>query len=355
MESNLLNRKYIKNGELTISKAEWSALNRWHSQDELIDLISQLISQLPLPLRRISERDAVDAFQKLQNLDTRNLFKKVDGETYIDIHKAGTDSSNYFHQLNRYKASSVNSPSPFRMWTTEKLRRNWLKVLWSMKYEEVNPLILRQALSLRGYLASQFRPSAAKAMFDLLESKTVLDFSAGWGDRLAGFAAATRTKSYVGIDPNESLFEGYERQVKLYGSGKKFELINAAAEDVDFGIRRFDTIFTSPPYFRQERYTRQANQSWMRYKTLEQWLDGFLWVVLDKATAALKKNGFLALNIADVYSERKVNEIVKPTAKFMEDCGLKLVGTIGYRIHSRPQTSEKSLVKMEGIYLWKKG
>ena len=82
--------------------------------------------------------------------------------------------------------------------------------------------------------------------------QNVLDFSMGWGDRLAGFHASS-AESYVGIDPNQEVFDNYPRQNELYETYKKTEFIKAPAEDVDFGNRKFDMVYTSPPYFHVER------------------------------------------------------------------------------------------------------
>lgn len=234
----------VKNDEIFIDERHWKHLNEQYSQQEIIDLISARIENynLPLPLRKISLSEAIQDFQNLQSLDCRRLWKSGEVFTkhdykypienkYIQLNKTGNKASDYFHQTNRYFSSSVNAPSPFKTWTTEKLRKNWLKSLWTMKYKEINSANPRQSIALRNYTAQQYRPSAAKAIYELLESRDVLDFSAGWGDRLAGFCAVPQTISYFGCDPNSNLFEGYDQQVKTYGSDKKIEMVDAAAED----------------------------------------------------------------------------------------------------------------------------
>ena len=70
-------------------------------------------------------------------------------------------------------------------------------------------------------MASQFKPSIAKAFYDYFGSVNVLDFSAGWGDRLAGFIVES-TKSFVGIDPNSTNHPNYERQVEFYKKHQTF-------------------------------------------------------------------------------------------------------------------------------------
>ncbi len=322
---------------------------------------------MPFPFRKLTSDDASKSFDRLRTFDSRKLWKKSDlflkypssyplTEFYLDIHDAGQDASDYFHQSNRFRCSSVHSPSPLKIWTTEKLRRNFLGVLWSMKYTEVNSMILRQALSLRGYVASAFRSSSAKAVYEMLASREVLDLACGFGNRLAGFASANDTRKYVGCDPNHRLFNGYQKQVELYGSGKEFELVCSPAEDLDFGKNKFDTVFSSLPFYRSERYANDPDQSWVRYRTLDSWLQGFLFRSLASAWQALKPKGFLAINLADVYSERKVNKIVDPMINFLaSECGGKFVCGVGYRIRSRPQKSIKKRVGVEGIWIFQKG
>jgi SAM-dependent methyltransferase len=359
----------VKGKEISIDASQWLRLSEQLSQPEIIDLISAAIENynLPLPLRKLTFEDAVQDFQDLQSLDCRRLWKKGDVFTkheyrykieniYFQLHTGGNKASDYFHQTNRNLCASVNSPSPYRTWTNEKLRKNWLKSLWTLKFKEINSANLRQALALRNYTAQQFRPSAAKAVYELLESKDVLDFSAGWGDRLAGFCAAPHTGSYFGCDPNQNLFNGYNEQVKTYGGNKKIVMVNAAAEDLDFGKERFDTVFTSPPFFRSERPTTDENQSWVRYKNLDAWTNSFLLKVIEKSWHSLKPNGFLAINLADVYSEGKVNKICDSTNEFIVNlphseyvCGL------GLRIHNRPNKAKiKGKINAEVIWVFRK-
>ncbi|MDQ3131079.1 MAG: class I SAM-dependent methyltransferase [Acidobacteriota bacterium] len=359
----------IKDDEIAINEARWKRLNEQLSQQKIIDLISSAIENynLPLPLRKISIDEAVQDFQDLRSFDCRRLWKTGDVFTkhsyqfqienkYLQLHTCGNKASDYFHQTNRNLCASVNAPSPYKTWTNEKLRRNWLKSLWTLGYKEINSAVLRESIALRNYTAQQFRPSAAKAIYELLESKEVLDFSAGWGDRLVGFCAAPQTESYFGCDPNQNLFEGYDQQVKTYGSNKEITMINAAAEDLDFGKERFDTVFTSPPFYRSERYTADENQSWVRYKTLETWTANFLCKVIEKSWAALKPNGFLALNLADVYSEGKTNKICDLTNEFIASLpDAEYVCGLGLRIHNRPNKAKiKGKINAEVIWVFRK-
>lgn len=359
----------IKDGEIYISETDWLTLNRTKTESEIIKLISDSVSVVDLPYRKLELEEAQQDFRNLVDLNSNSLIKTGDiftkydykyelTDLYIDLSNVGNKASDYFHQESRFKCDSINSPSPYRLWTTEKFRLNFLKNLWSMPTTRVDSARLRTALSLRGYVASQFRPSAAKAMYELYKAKNILDFSSGWGDRLAGFYASKYSISYKGYDPNTRLIEGYLGQIDLYEKdimGKSANMYIKPAEEM-YPDNSYDFIFTSPPYFDLERYSRGDTQSWRRYKKLDNWLEGFLFNSISKAWSQLEKGGYMAINIADVYCHHTVNKICDPMNDFISTLsGAQYQGAIGYRMAKRPNSgSAKTGVYVEPIWIWKK-
>lgn len=367
---NLELNDFVVNDELVINEKEWENLNNDFSRGEIKYAISEVIKDLPLPYAKISKQEAFDDFQKLVNLDSREIaeegswfsryeYKYDFNDVYLKTCNTGNKSSNYFHQANRWKCDSINSPSPERTWNTEKFRMTLLNGLWSQKVKRIDSKILRQCIALRKYIASQFRPSVAKHIYETFGSKSVLDFSSGWGDRLAGFYASEKTEIYRGIDPNQNLIDGYSQQVNMYENLKKKQTLlsfGAAAEDAYIGDMKFDTVFTSPPYFRVERYTKEDNQSWVRYKKLEEWLDKFLFTTLQKSWDHLETGGHLIINISDVYMNHCVNHICDPMNNFIEN---KLKGKnfscIGYQMQKRINSkSDKKGIFAEPVWIWQK-
>ena len=57
-----------------------------------------------------------------------------------------------------------------------------------------------------------FKSSTAKYIYKLFNSKSVLDFTAGWGGRMLG--ASSLGINYIGIDTNINLKIGYENMIK---------------------------------------------------------------------------------------------------------------------------------------------
>jgi hypothetical protein len=356
----------IRDNEINITEEEWRILNSKLQAFEIAQLISDAIEKVPLPYTPITLEEAVKDFEALQDLDSATLIKnggvftkypykyEMTGQ-YIDVSRVGNKASNYFHQESRYRCDSLNSPSPHRVWTTEKFRLNMLKNLWTMPTTKVDTNRLRSALNLRCYVASQFRPSAAKAVYDLFNSKNVLDFSAGWGDRLTGFSACSDTNSYTGNDPNVSLLQGYTDQIGLYGSDKSYRILSQPAEELNF-TEQFDTVFSSPPYFCIERYSQDNTQSWKRYKKLDDWLEKFLFVAVEKAWRALKPNGIMAINIADVYGHHRINNICDPLNDFISTLpNAEFQGGLGYRMAKRPNSAaDKEGIYVEPIWCWRR-
>ena len=363
--------------EIFIDQESWSKLNEEKSKDEIKEMISDAIDahNIPLPYRHITEQDMKESFRTLLNLDTTGLFvkgpfytrypfKAIKSEHYIAQSNAGGKASDFFHQKSRWLCDGMAAPSPFRSWSIKKFRMGFLNALWSLKYKKVNMSILRTTIHLRKYVASQFRPSAAKAIYDYYQAQDVLDFSSGWGDRLVAFCAARSTKSYVGVDPNERLMEGYKRQIAEYGGDKTIHLIQDGAENTTYEPNSFDLIFTSPPYYNIERYTQNETQSWKKYRKLEAWLNQFLFVAIKNAWLALKPGGHMIINISDCYSNHRINKICDPLYDYMSQVkNAQYEGCIGLKLSKRPgrrvmSGTEKTKIKKgvfaEPMFIWKK-
>ena len=318
------------------------------------------------PLKDISETDMISSFKSLCDYSPKSFEHSHDvfsrypyayplSGDYIDEGSQFNDCSNFFHQEARWKCDSINAPSPYRTWYTEKFLDTLLNCIWTLKFKELWKSDFRSMISLRKYIASQFKPNVAKSIYSHFNSKRVLDFSSGWGDRLAGFCATTDTEFYFGIDPNHAVQEGYKKQIDAYNVNKSFELVESPAEDVDIPENEFDTVYTSPPYFNVERYTQDGNQSWKKYKKLDKWLNEFLFVVLEKAWNGLKKDGHMIINISDVYSGHQVNKICDPMNDFIKELGGTYINGMGMKMAKRPNSkSHKDGVFVEPVWIWRK-
>ena len=99
----------------------------------------------------------------------------------------------------------------------------------------------------------------------LFKPTNMLDFSAGWGDRLIG-AIAYGTK-YTGVDPSNCLKKKYLKIINtLADNTKNYRIINQPFEETDLEDNIYDFIFTSPPFFTYEVYEtdnqKQSIKNW---------------------------------------------------------------------------------------------
>jgi 16S rRNA G966 N2-methylase RsmD len=362
--------KYIKNKEIYIDRSDWSTLKITHSIDELITCFSDLViyNELKFPYKEVTHTDMKNDFFGLCKyipsikIDN-NIYTKYDynfplQNHYIKNSTVGSLASDYFFNKVRYECDSIVSPSPIRIWNTQKFHASYFKSLFSLKYEFINSAVLRNCFSGGKYVAQQFKPAVAKTVYSIFNSKNILDFSAGWGDRLCGFYSCDMTEHYVGIDPNKEVFDIYSKQCVEYNNiitgNKSTEFLNVPAEEVNFNNYEFDTIFTSPPYFIMERYSYDSTQSWVRYKKLNDWLDKFLFTVIYNSWKSLCIGGHLVINITDVYVRHQRNEICNPLVKYIKDniSNAQFLGMYGLQLNKR--TNNKYGIFVEPLLIWKK-
>ena len=346
---------------LFIEEKEWQHIITTYDKDEVVDELAKCLHTYPCPIPKITEQEALKSLKKLKGvqwgdvLEYKSWFPRNERRSkyelthsYFKRDNSGNNASNPFHIETRWKVDWTRTPSGWKTWQTVDGIKTIVRAFWSLEkvLTKVDLQSIRMATTLRKYVASQFKPSIAKAFYDYFGSVNVLDFSAGWGDRLAGFYCGETTKSYVGIDPNTLNHPNYKKQIEFYEKHrtifeeeKKVDFICSPAEDVDFTEYKehFDTVFTSPPYFNVEKYSDEDTQSYIRYKDIDSWNKNFLHKTLGKIIPTLKKDGLLAINIADVYDAKNKTyfDICNPMNDFLKSQGLYYYGCIGMEMTKR--------------------
>ncbi len=375
----------VQNNQLYVNKRSFKILTEKYGKNTLKEMLSKAIDQftLPIPTKIILKDELHSEFLQLRSLDSKELIKKGVVDTkhpyewrknlpkdsvYISRNNIGNKASNYFHQENRMKCSGRNYPSPYDAWTMDKYRMSMLEPIWSLKMNKVDRSNLLTSIQMKFYIASQFRPSGAKAIYEYFKAKNVVDMSMGWGDRLCGFYASLDTENYVGTDPNKSLHKGYEDQVNYYRNHNRDQLdkpkeksvitIDKGAEDTDYSnYGEFDVAFSSPPYLFIEKYSEHDGQSYKKYDTIERWLKEFLFVSIDNIWKALKHNGLFIINISDVLMGKTIMKLCDPMndyiSKFTDS---KFIDMMGYEMSKRPNSASFDLKNpfVEPIWIWRK-
>ena len=161
---------------------------------------------------------------------------------------------------------------------------------------------LREALYHElGYLeCTTFKPILSREMMDRFQATRVLDFSAGWGDRLLGALACPSVTRYVGYDPNHDLEKGHQAMVQNFGRPEiQVSMIYQPFENANVPDEMFDLILTSPPFFDLESYTTMLGQSIQSFPRYEDWLVKFLCASIQKAWSHLSLGGHLVIYLSD--------------------------------------------------------
>jgi hypothetical protein len=199
---------------------------------------------------------------------------------------------------------------------------------------------------------SNFRALSAAAIYDLLlpaDGGHVYDPAAGWGGRLLGALICDKVKSYTATDPSKATWVGNEQLKTEYNKrGISIQLVNCGSENFRADPMSMDLCFTSPPYFNTEKYSDEATQSFSKFPSQSEWMNGFMKRTLDNCKYCLKPDGLLAINIAKVDS---YPELERDFLFLAQEQGWQLVRTLRYSLSN----ISKGGYKYEPVFILKKG
>ena len=234
-----------------------------------------------------------------------HLLKYHDGEPGASAYERVDRLSDFFSEHVRMEAMRAGTTESLaQAWRSDnpEFRRAVVREA-ALHLGSVDPHALREAMWRlpRWAEVTAFKPSFALSVMRKLGAVRVLDFSAGWGDRLLA-ALAHGAQRYVGVDPNTALEPGHSAIVRKFGgsdAAAAVRMVYAPFEEADLHEELFDTVFTSPPYFDFEVYNHEPTQSCSRFPSLTQWLAGWLLPTLQKAWQHLRVGGHLAVHMCD--------------------------------------------------------
>jgi len=323
-----------------------------------VDVIFNYYRKYGFPHYKIREEEKHLHMKKLKKFDINTI---IDGDKIIQTMHCLRLAWSYFPHFWEVRCgNSMRSPMETYLDDdkfTSTIRKCWKWELKHWKGENLNSPNtkfhenrLRQSIKI--YTGTQsvsnFRPTAAKLIYEKFGGDgTVWDMSCGWGGRLLGALSSKRIKKYIGTEPSTKTFEGL-KQIK-----KDFSYINTEVELYKLGSEIFrpsekvDLCFTSPPYFDTEKYSDEETQSYVKYPTEQEWIDGFLFKTIENCYNSLKKNGYLLMNIANTSSGKSIE---KATLSITEGFGLHQEKTLQLTLSSVMGAG----YKYEPIYVFKK-
>ena len=323
-----------------------------------VEVIFNFYRRHGFPHYKIREDEKHIHMKKLQKFDVSNI---LDGKQIIQTMHALRLAWSYFPFFWEIKCgNSMNSPMETfnddrKFKSTIKKCWNWQMKHWSGEGDNVRYKFhenrLRQSLKI--YTGTQsvsnFRPTAAKLIYEKYGGDGVVwDMSAGWGGRLLGFLSSKNTKHYIGTEPATRTYKGLLKMKKEFSYiNKKVDIYKQGSEEYLPNKSSLDLCFTSPPYFDTEKYSDEPTQSYIKYPTQDEWVNGFLRKTIENCYYGLKEGGYMLYNIANT-----------PKYKFIEEQTVKISKELGFAQEDTLQLTLSSVMgagyKYEPIFVFKK-
>lgn len=240
----------------------------------------------------------------------------------------------YFQEDCRLRCQRVNAETVFMNYFNKNIKKieAAVKNKGAITYPNFTDVVFKMYEP-----CSEFNPVWLTNMIPLFEKhsgpiKNMLDMSAGRGARM--IACAALDINYLGIDPSEYAHANYglmKKFVRYCGARAKINFIKSGFEEnwkMPAGFKKFDLMFSSPPYFDLEIYENTPGQSIKKFPNMEDWMENFLKKSMTKSLRLLRSGGIMAINIDNPTHIKR--DYVNPMLGFEFD-DARFVGVI--RIH----------------------
>jgi len=297
------------------------------------------------PFIKMSSENKLNSFKNLIDLDVSNLLEL----DVIKINRVGLKLANYYHpQIFNIKTKN-SEYSPLDIFQNDLLLKKITEDL-KEKYNIIKDSDVRSRCRyISNSMIMNFRPTIAKFITKMFTDKksVVLDPCAGFGGRLLG-CTSCEEREYIGIDPEYTVIKNLERMSVDLGIENRIKLFNLSYENFEYNKESIDLILTSPPYYDLEHYNQNdPEQSNIKYKTYEEWKNGFLSNLIEKSYSLLKNKCYFCINLKNTEY---------PIADDFFQLSCKLFDHITtYRIEFESGAIKNNEYRYEQLFIFKKG
>ena len=332
--------------DLFINKSVWTTFTPSERSD-YVDRVFKHYRTSGFPYFPTNGHYRAEEFRKLMQYDVHDIIQgDVVRQTMHGLALA------WSYMPHSWSVPCNNKLTPEQLFADDALLRKVIIKRMSMG-DNMSDNGLRKMLKLYSgaQCVSNFRPTAAAALYLAFAGvgATVLDMSCGYGGRLLG--AIRAGVHYIGFEPCVETFDGLHQLAADFSShDQDVDLFLAGSETMELS-NEVDFAFTSPPYFDTEKYSADATQSYIKFPTKKEWVDGFLFETLRRTHRALRNNGMMAINVQDVPNFKNLCEVLRRTA---ETAGFELYGNIRLALSNPRMNNEKSAFKHEPIFIFRK-
>lgn len=176
---------------------------------------------------------------------------------------------------------------------------------------------------------NEFPPHVARDIcqkYQLTVDSKVIDPCAGWGERMLGVSCAAN--QYHCFEPSVKTAKGLHKLsdfIALFRPSFAAKIYNIPFEDA-IVPGKYDFAITSPPYYDSELYAPdEETQSHKRYKTFDDWSEGFFIPMVKRVMDRLEYDGAFILNIGS--RKYPLGKIVTSN-RLRKDYGVRLLGNL---------------------------
>jgi SAM-dependent methyltransferase len=285
-----------------------------------------------------------------------------DGDTLSLKFYQGTSLCRFiFPNINEIDVrNNKNNSLADRFYSDHKLKR---AIRFSLQYnKDASPTNLRRAIGMIEHgIPQNFLPMNAKALYEKFvpEGGIIYDFACGYGGRMLGALSSKNNYNYFGVEPNTETFQHLKELGKyieeVTGRKNSFKIFNTVSEEFKINRENFvDFAFSSPPYFNLEKYSDEETQSYIKFPTLEEWLDGYVKPTIQSIYKFLKPDALYAVNIADFKMGKRQIEFVDKWIELSEECGFTYIKSVAMKLEGRSGDGLTRENGKEGIFLFRK-
>lgn len=304
-----LEEKY-KDDFVFFSKEEmWNYYNN-HSKDDCLN-------EIVLPFMKfLREYDKINDWffpERLCNDQYEEIFGQI--KNSVGHMSSSSQIGNILiksHFKSFWKASVGRNKSPIEIFRTDDI--NTIRLLKyrfginnSINYKYVfnNEIVettelfdvsfkqIRRAFEVNKYVISLFKPLLAKYIYERygFDGMKVWDCCFGYAGRMLGFVSSFKNGIYYGNDPNKELYEEMCKLIEILKIKDRINIVCKPIEEMRMENNSIDLCFTCPPYFNNETYCCDEKQSNLRYLNYNDWVQGFLKILLEKYYNSLRVGG----------------------------------------------------------------
>ena len=190
----------------------------------------------------------------------------------------------------------------------------------------------------------------------VLKGTKIFTPTLGWTSYMYGFLEDPQVLEYVGTDVIPSVCNKTVKFAKTYYNRKSVDIFCEPSENLAHDLRfihkyqnHFDVVFFSPPYFKLEKYPGK-NQSIIKYKTYELWLEKYWETTIRLCHQVLQKGGRLCYILSGYGSENTkeqydlVSDMNKVTRKYFGRESMQPMYNKDVHVTEHKETDERIIV-----------